>query len=200
MPKDVISDRDPTFISEVWKELFRVHGVDLKRSTTYHPQTDGQTDVTNKTLETYLRCMVAKIPTSWRKCLGLAEWWYNTTFHSAIQAIPYEIIYGQPPPLHLPYLPGESSCSAVDRSLQKREEVINMLKFHLFRAQNCMKQYADAHRSPREFKVGDFVYLKLQPYRQHTLKNRKTPHKLSQRLHTSFHPTSTALSESLTVC
>lgn len=121
MPKDVISDRDPTFISEVWKELFRVHGVDLKRSTTYHPQTDGQTDVTNKTLETYLRCMVAETPTSWRKCLGLAEWWYNTTFHSAIQATLYEIICGQPPPLHLPYLPGESSSSVVDRSLQKRK-------------------------------------------------------------------------------
>ena len=186
MPKDVISDRDPTFLSEVWKEIFRVHGVDLKRSTAYHPQTDGQTEVTNKTLETYLRCMTAETPTSWSKWLGLAEWWYNTTFHSAIRSTPYEIIYGQPPPLHLPYLPGESSSSVVDRSLQKREEVINMLKFHLLHAQNRMKQYADAHRSPREFKIGDHVYLKLQPYRQHTLKNRKIPHKLSPHFYGPF--------------
>lgn len=179
MPKDIVSDRDPIFISEVWKELFRVQGVDLKRSTAYHPQTDGQTEVTNKTLETYLRCMAAETPSSWSKWLSLAEWWYNTTFHTAIRTTPYEIVYGQTPPLHLSYLPGESSSSVVDRSLQKREEVINMLKFHLLRAQNRMKQYADAKRSPRKFKVGDYVYLKHQPYRPHTLKHRKVLHKLS---------------------
>lgn len=189
MHKDVVSDRDPTFLSEVWKEIFRVHGVGLKRSTAYHPQTDGQTEVTNKTLETYLRCMTAETPRSWSKWLSLAEWWYNTTYHTAIHSTPYEIIYGQPPPLHLPYLPGESSSTVVDRSLQKREEVITMLKFHLLRAQNRMKQYADARRSPREFKIGDFVYLKLQPYRQNTLKNRKVPHKLSPRFYGPFRVT-----------
>ena len=62
LPKDIVSDRDPTFLSEVWKELFRVHSVDLRYSTAYHPQTDGQTVVTNKTLETYLRCMTAEAP------------------------------------------------------------------------------------------------------------------------------------------
>ena len=189
MPKDVVSDRDPTFLSEVWKELFRVHGVDLKRSTAYHPQTDGQTEVTNKTLETYLRCMTAETPSSWSKWLSLAEWWYNTTFRTAIRSTPYEIVFGQPPPLHLPYLPGESSSSVIYRCLQKREEVIIMLKFHLLRAQNRMKQYADAHRSPREFKIGNFVYLKLQPYRQNTLKNRKVPHKLSPRFYETFRVT-----------
>ncbi|CAL9243054.1 unnamed protein product [Arabidopsis halleri] len=129
MPKDITSDRDPTFLSEVWRELFRVHGVDLRFSTAYHPQTDGQTEVTNKTLETYLRCMTADAPQTWSKWLPLAEWWYNTTFHSAIKCTPFEIVYGQPPPVHLPYLPGESSSVVVDRSLQKREELIAMLKF-----------------------------------------------------------------------
>lgn len=126
-----------------------------------------------------MRCMTAETPHTWSKWLPLAEWWYNTTYHSAIHNTPFEIVYGQPPPLHLPYLPGESSSPTVDRSLQKREEVISMLKFHLLRAQNRLKQAADSHRSHREFSVGDHVYLKLQPYRQHSLKNRKTPHKLS---------------------
>lgn len=49
-----------------------------------------------------------------------------------------------------------------------------------------MKQYADSHRSPREFKVGDHIYLKLQPYRQNTLKNRNIPHKLSPRFYGPF--------------
>lgn len=130
-PKDIISDRDPTFLSEVWRELFRVQGVDLRHSTAHHPQTDRQTEATNKTLETYLRCMIADTPHSWSKWLPLAEWWYNTTYHSAIKCTPYDVIYGQPPPTHLPYLPGESSSAVIDRSMQKREEIINMLKFHL---------------------------------------------------------------------
>lgn len=185
MPESVISDRDPTFLSDVWQELFRVFGVELKFSTAYHPQTDGQTEVTNKTLETYLRCMTSESPQSWCKWLPLAEFWYNTNFHSAIKCTPYEVLYGQPPPMHLPYLPGESTSITVDRSLSKREEVINLLKFHLLRAQNRMKQYADAHRSERVFQTGDFVYLKLQPYRQSSLKT-SSSNKLSPRFFGPF--------------
>lgn len=127
--------------------------------------------------------MTSDSPRSW---LPLAEWWYNTTYHSAIHRTPYEIIYGQPPPVHMPYLPGDSSSSTVDRTLQKREAVIDLMKFHLIRAQNRMKQYADSRRSDREFKVGDHVYLKLQPYRQHSLKGRNIPHKLSPRFYGPF--------------
>lgn len=187
LPKDIVSDRDPTFLRKVRRKLFRVQGVDLKRSTAYHPQTDGQTEATNKTLETYLRCMTAEAPQSWSKWLTLAEWWYNTTYHSAIKCTPFEVIYGQSPPTHLPYLPGESSSAVVDRNMQKREGIINMLKFHLLRAQNRMKQSADSSRSHRELKVGDHVSLKLQPYRQNTMKNRNIPHKLSPRFYGPFH-------------
>lgn len=62
MPKDIISDQDPTFLSEFWQELFRVQSVDLKHSTAYHPQIDDHIEATNKTLETYLRCMTAEAP------------------------------------------------------------------------------------------------------------------------------------------
>ncbi|KAL8153912.1 hypothetical protein V2J09_011672 [Rumex salicifolius] len=63
------------------------------------------------------------LPASFNRHCILVVWWYNTTFHSAIQATPYEIVYGQSPPTHLPYLPGESKSKLVDRSLQKREKV-----------------------------------------------------------------------------
>ncbi|KAL0847884.1 hypothetical protein Bca101_021131 [Brassica carinata] len=86
----------------------------------------------------------------------------------------------------MPYLPGESSSPNIDRTLQKCEAVIDLMKFHLLRAQNRMKQYADARRSDREFKIGDYVYLKLQPYRQHSLKGRNIPHKLSPRFYGPF--------------
>lgn len=67
----------------------------------------------------------------WLKWLPLLEWWYNTTLHTAIRTTPFEVVYGQTPHVHLPYLPWESSSVTVDRSLSAREEAIKLLKFHL---------------------------------------------------------------------
>ncbi|WVZ15235.1 hypothetical protein V8G54_012801 [Vigna mungo] len=165
-PATITSDRDPIFISQFWRDFMVVQGVQTQLSTAYHPQTDGQTEVVNRCLETYLRCMCCDEPRQWSKWLPLAEWWYNTTYHSSIKASPYEIVYGQTPPSYLPYLPGESKVELVDRSLQKREEILKLAKFHMKRAQERMKQLADKHRSEREFQIRDFVYVKLHPYKQ----------------------------------
>lgn len=72
-------------------------------------------------------------------------------------------MYGQPAPVHIPYLLGDSMVEAVDRSLQHKEAIIKMLQYHLQTAQHQMKQLADKGRSGREFKEGDLVFLKLQP-------------------------------------
>lgn len=136
LPSSITSDRDPIFISEVWSEFFTLQGVALNKSSAYHPQSDGQTEIVNKSLETYLRCTCSEQPEKWLHFLALAKWWYNTSMHTAIQCSPYEVVYGQAPPIHLPYLPGESKSLTVDRSLSTREEALKMLKFHLNRAQN----------------------------------------------------------------
>ncbi|CAL0310857.1 unnamed protein product [Lupinus luteus] len=168
-PDSITCDRDPVFISNFWQDLMAFQGVQLQLSTSYHPQTDGQSEVVNRCLETYLRCMCTDSPQQWASWLPLAEWWYNTTFHTAIQATPYEIVYGQPPPAYLPYLLGESKVQLVDRSLAKREEMLKVLKIHLRRAQERMKQLADKHRSDRQFSEGDLVYVKLHSYRQNSV-------------------------------
>lgn len=161
-----MSDRDSVFLSTFWSELFSLQGVELKFSSAYHPKSDGQTEVVNWCLETYLRCMCSERPHLWSQWLPLAEYWYNTNFHTATHMSPFEAVYGQSPPLHLPYLPGESKVAVVARSLQERENMILFLKFHLLRAQHRMQQNANLHRTDRNFAIGDFVYVKLQPYRQ----------------------------------
>nr|CAD1821648.1 unnamed protein product [Ananas comosus var. bracteatus] len=166
LPKSIVSDRGAVFLSHFWQELFRELHVHINLSTAYHPQSDGQTEVVNRCLETYLRCMTGDQPRNWVKWLSLAEWWYNTSYHSATKATPYEIVYGQSPPLHIPYLAGDSSMDSVDRTLNAREAALRLIKENLAKAQNRMKQIANKGRTEREFQVGDWVYVKLQPYKQ----------------------------------
>jgi hypothetical protein len=87
-----LSDRDRVFTSALWQELFKLIDTTLNMSSAYHPQIDGQT-----CLETYLRCMVHSCPHKWDEWVSLAEFWYNTTYHSAHGHTPFEALYGYPP-------------------------------------------------------------------------------------------------------
>jgi hypothetical protein len=68
----IVSDRSPTFTSNFWQELFKLQGTQLHLNTTYHPKTDGQTEVVNKCLETYLRCFASENKNQWAQWLPLA--------------------------------------------------------------------------------------------------------------------------------
>lgn len=177
-PKSIVSDRDLVFLSDFWKELFALQGASLKFSSAYHPQSDGQTEVVNRCLETYLRCMCSDMPHLWSKWLPLAEYWYNTTFHTSTKLTPFEDVYGQAPPIHLPYLLGESKVAVVAKCLEERENMILILKFHLLRVHHRMKQFTYQHRTERNFDIGDYVFVKLHSYRQKSVVMR-TNHKLA---------------------
>ncbi|KAL5754030.1 hypothetical protein ACOSP7_022250 [Xanthoceras sorbifolium] len=95
---------------------------------------------------------------------------------------PFEAVYCRVPPCLETYMPGTTSVHSVDLALHERDVILNILKDNLQAAQSKMKQFTDKHRSEREFNVGDWVFLPLQPYRQSTLKPLGT-HKLSPRFY-----------------
>ena len=117
IPSSIVLDHDATFTSHLWTELFHHTSTKLKMSSGYHPQTDGQTEIINKCLETYLHCFSSEQQHQWEKWLPLAKWWYNTSYHTASKMTPYEAVYGQAPPVLLPYTPSSSPIQAVDTVL-----------------------------------------------------------------------------------
>eukprot|EP00253_Pinus_taeda_P018989 PITA_18989 len=125
LPKTIISDKDTRFMGGFWQELFQLVGTKLALSTSYHPQTDGQTEIVNKRLEGYLRNYVSG------------------------QQAPRAKIW-----------------------IQESQDILQVLKDNMATTQNQQKLYADRGRVERQFEVGDMVYLRLQPYRQWSLKQK----------------------------
>ena len=95
---------------------------------------------------------------------------------------PYEAIYGQAPPVLLPYTPSSSPVQVVDAVLRNHDEFLRMLRENIHMARNRMKRQADQHRSERTFEFGDMVFLRLQPYKQSSLKL-KGHHKLAPKFY-----------------
>lgn len=176
-PEQIISDRDRIFNSNFWQQLFALTGTTLKMSSSYHPETDGQTERVNQCLEGYLRCFAHACPTKWVQWLTLAEYWYNTSMHSALGKSPFEVLYNRSP-RHLGLTPVDS-CSVPDVQswLDERSMMQELLRQHLERVRLRMKHQADKKRTERTFNVGEFVYLKLQPYVQSSVAPR-AHHKL----------------------
>lgn len=172
MPVAIVSDRDRVFTSQLWQALFKMAGVKLLMSTSYHPHTDGQTEWVNQCLETFLRCFVHACPRRWFEWRHLAEFWFNTSWHSSLSKSPFEVLYG-----HAPRAFGISPADAqpvsdLDTWLHERELMQTVIKQHLHRAQDRMKCQADKKRSECVFEVGDHIFLKLQPYVQSSLAQR----------------------------
>ena len=119
-PNSIVSDRDPMFIGNVWRDLFKLAGVKLRLSTAFHPQTDGQSEAVNKTIAMYLRCITGDRPRDWLDWLPWAEFCYNL-FHSALCTSPFQVVYGRPPPSLLPYEQGSAHTEAIDDLLARRD-------------------------------------------------------------------------------
>ena len=95
VPKSIISDRDTRFTGKFWTELFKLLGTELKFSTSFHPQTDGQTERANALLELYLRHYVSANQRDWAKLLDVAQFSYNLKKSESTGWSPFEIVMGR---------------------------------------------------------------------------------------------------------
>ncbi len=97
MPTMVISDRGPQFVSKFMKELYRMLDITPNASTTFHPQTDGQTERVNQEIEKYLRTFINYQQTDWSDWLSLVEFAHNNRVHSTTGKSPFMVLYRQNP-------------------------------------------------------------------------------------------------------
>ncbi|KAI3678514.1 hypothetical protein L6452_37809 [Arctium lappa] len=165
VPSSIVSDRDARFTSAFWKSLQRELGSQLKMSTAYHPQTDGQSERTIQTLEDMLRACVIDFKGLWEIHLPLIEFSYNNSYHASIQAAPFEALYGRKCRTTLCWNEVCERQLAGPEIVQVTTDKVNQIRARLKIAQDRQKMYADKRRKPIEFQIGDRVMLKVSPWK-----------------------------------
>ncbi|GJZ32783.1 putative reverse transcriptase domain-containing protein [Tanacetum coccineum] len=159
------SNRDSRFISRFWQSMQEALGTRLDMSTAYHPQTDGQSEHTIQTLEYMLRAYVLDFRGSWDVHLLLVEFSYNNSYHSSVRCAPFEALYGRKCRSPIMWAEvGEGQLIGLEL-VQETTENISQIKDRLKAARNHQKSYADKRRKPLEFSVGDYVLLKVLPWK-----------------------------------
>ena len=97
LPSTIVSDRDVKFVSYFWKTLWKLFGTTLKFSSAFHPQTDGQAEVVNRSLGDMLRCLVGVKQGVWDLILSIPEFAYNNYVNRSIGRSPFQIVNGYSP-------------------------------------------------------------------------------------------------------
>ena len=163
MPERIISDRDPRFTAHFWRAFWAGLGTTLSMSTAYHPQTDGQTENANRTLEIMLRSVVNFEQDDWEEHLPAAELATNNARNETTGLTPFYMFYGRDARLPLdlaiaPLTAARNNPSAADALARWRSALVRARETTKT-AQARQKKYADAHRRDVTFAVGDRVLL-----------------------------------------
>ena len=153
IPKSIVSDRDIKFLSHFWRTLWNKLGTKLLFFTTYHPQSNGQIEVVNRTLGTLLRALIQKNLKNWEECMLHIEFAFNHTFHSSTNCSPFEIAYGFNPltPMDLLQLPIDKQVSLDGAHIEKKTKLYT--------------ENANKGRKRVVFEPGDWVWVHMRKER-----------------------------------
>ena len=147
LPKSIVSDHDSWFTGRFWTELFKLMESALYFFTSFHPQTDEQTERMNDLLELYLRCFVSVNQHDWAKLLDVAQFFYNLQRIEATSKSPFEVIMGQQPLTpHTLIMSYTGRCPTTYKVAKSWHEQADTARAHLDKATMWMKKWADSKR------------------------------------------------------
>ena len=168
LPKSIVSDRDVRFTSHFWRTLWSMLGTKLKFSTAYHPQTDGQTEVVNRSLGNLLRSLVGDNLTTWDLVIPHVEFAHNASANRTTGMSPFEVAHGLVPRKPLDLVLVDPHIRASEDGVAFAQHVSELHKYihdRITQHNAAYKQAADLHRRHRSFEVGDQVMVRLRPER-----------------------------------
>ena len=159
LPTSIVSDRDRRFVSHFWRALFSGLGTELKFSTAFHPQTDGQSERANRTLEEILRHFVSPRQDDWDDWLDLAEYAINDSVNPSTGYSPFYLCFGHNPVSPLDLALNPVVVPAAQTALDDMRATMQHAKVRLAEAQVRMATQHDEHHRDVTFVVGDLVRL-----------------------------------------
>jgi hypothetical protein len=177
LPLDIVSDRDKLFVSKFWKALTKLTGVKLKMSSSYHPETDGSSERTNKSVVQSLRFHVERNQKGWAKKLPLVRFNLMNTVNVSTGFSPFQLRMGRSPRLIPPISPAlanEAACELDSAAAMELIERVNLdfaeAKDNLLAAKVSQIEFANRHRGDEiVYAVGEKVMLSTEHRRREYL-------------------------------
>nr|GEX65991.1 RNA-directed DNA polymerase [Tanacetum cinerariifolium] len=160
IPKTFTSNRDVKSVSHFWRTLWRRLGSKLQFSSSHHPQTDGQTEVANKSLENLMRILVRDNPKQWDLTLSQAEFAYNCSINRTTAKSPSEIVYGKNPTTQLDLAPVTLTHQVCTQGDERSTQIKELHQHVLEQIDKHNKQYAaraNKHKKRIVFHEGDLI-------------------------------------------
>ncbi|KZS02684.1 Uncharacterized protein APZ42_000181 [Daphnia magna] len=165
-PEVVLTDKGTNFLSSLIQEVCKLFKVKQRRTTAYHPQTDGLVERFNRTLCDMLACYISDQPANWDKYLPFVTFAYNTAKQASTQETPFFLFFGQEPIMPNDIKINRRYETYEDTSMvysQQWEKAQTLAREHLFKSQTRQKKYYDVTTKIIKYNIGDYVLLKAPP-------------------------------------
>ena len=160
LPDSIVSDRGSVFTSKFWSSLCYFLSIKRRLSTAFHPQTDGQTERQNSTMEAYLRAFVNYEQDNWARLLSMAEFAYNNAKHASTGYTSFEFNCAYHPPVsYKEDVDPRSRSKAADELNKELRNLMAACRENLQHAQELQKQAHDEGTKPRSYALGEKVWL-----------------------------------------